>query len=297
VTVASADFVAFMERPQSRPGVAPPDLEPHPLASLIPEMGDDEYAALVDDIRTRGLMEPVVLYEGKILDGRHRYRACQEAGRAADCTEYVGDDPAGYVVALNVHRRHLDREQRRHVIAELLKQAPETSDRRVAATVGVSPTTVGKVRAELVEQGDVSELDTRIDTTGRRQPATRPEADANVEAVVAEIFGVPVETYRTAKLVGDADPALLDEVDAGIVSLSEAAERVAQSGRPRRRPVTDDIAKAVTALNTDVGRLTRLVQDPRFRANRDQIRARYRGDLDRLGRTLLHVAETLDGAG
>lgn len=48
----------------------------HPIANLFPLMTGDEYLALVEDIRANGLLEPVVLYEGKILDGRNRYNAC-----------------------------------------------------------------------------------------------------------------------------------------------------------------------------------------------------------------------------
>ena len=45
-------------------------------------MEGDEFAALVEDIRNHGLREPVVLYEGQILDGDNRFRACEVAGIA-----------------------------------------------------------------------------------------------------------------------------------------------------------------------------------------------------------------------
>ena len=54
--------------------------EIHELAALIPEMSADEFRGLCDDIRTNGLIEPIVLYEDRVLDGRHRYRACIETG-------------------------------------------------------------------------------------------------------------------------------------------------------------------------------------------------------------------------
>jgi hypothetical protein len=47
-------------------------LKPHRFADLLPEMSNDEFSALVEDIRTNGLRVPIVLHEGAILDGRHR---------------------------------------------------------------------------------------------------------------------------------------------------------------------------------------------------------------------------------
>ena len=60
-------------------------------------------------------------------------------------------DPYGYVISANIHRRHLTAEQKRELIAKLLKATPEKSDRQIAETVKASPTTVGTVRAEMIQ--------------------------------------------------------------------------------------------------------------------------------------------------
>jgi hypothetical protein len=52
----------------------------HELATVFPLLEGGEYTALIDDIRRHGLLEPITLFEGKILDGRNRYRACLAAG-------------------------------------------------------------------------------------------------------------------------------------------------------------------------------------------------------------------------
>jgi hypothetical protein len=62
---------------------------------------------------------------------------------------YGDDDPFAYVVSANVHRRHLTTEQKREVVAALLKSRPERSDRATAAIAKVSDKTVGDVRSEL----------------------------------------------------------------------------------------------------------------------------------------------------
>ena len=51
-------------------------LPKHPYAEVFPPLTAAEFDALCRAILLRGLHEPIVMHEGKILDGRHRYLAC-----------------------------------------------------------------------------------------------------------------------------------------------------------------------------------------------------------------------------
>ncbi len=94
---------------------------PHPLAQIVPRMSDDEYLDLRKSIREFGLLEgeEIVLHEGKILDGRHRYDACLREGVEPRFREYSGGDPEGYVLA-KLTRRNLDESTRALVAGRLL---------------------------------------------------------------------------------------------------------------------------------------------------------------------------------
>lgn len=48
--------------------------------------------------------------------------------------------------------------------------APGKSDRQIAATAGVSPTTVGTARQEMVSTGQLSKLDSSIGADGKTRP-------------------------------------------------------------------------------------------------------------------------------
>ena len=88
--------------------------EKHPICAAWPEMTTAEKDALIADVKDHGVRVPVVYFEGKILDGWHRFKAAELAGRDCPAEDYVGTDPVGYVISSNAHRRHLNKE----VVAE-----------------------------------------------------------------------------------------------------------------------------------------------------------------------------------
>lgn len=93
----------------------------HAVAAIFPDMPEPEYQALKDDIENNGLHEPIWLYENKIIDGRHRYRACTELGRKTDCRNWNGKGSAvDFVISMNLKRRHLTASQRAMAAADSL---------------------------------------------------------------------------------------------------------------------------------------------------------------------------------
>lgn len=83
----------------------------HPAANSFPVMDSNRFAELKADIEARGQIEPITICDGKILDGRHRYRACQELGIKPKTRQFKGN-PWEYVWSLNGMRRDLVDEQR-----------------------------------------------------------------------------------------------------------------------------------------------------------------------------------------
>lgn len=83
----------------------------HPAANEFPMMSDDRFAELLEDIRANGQRSPITLIDGKILDGRNRYKACCELGIKPATRNHDGD-PWSYVWSLNGQRRDLVAEQR-----------------------------------------------------------------------------------------------------------------------------------------------------------------------------------------
>lgn len=92
----------------------------HPLADLFPMLPDSEIAELAEDIRQRGQEQPVWILDGRILDGRNRAEACHRLEIDPWTDEYKGNDPLGFVLSLNLRRRHLTESQRAMVAAKII---------------------------------------------------------------------------------------------------------------------------------------------------------------------------------
>jgi N6-adenosine-specific RNA methylase IME4/ParB-like chromosome segregation protein Spo0J len=139
--------------------------EIHSIANIFPSMSDAEFAALKADIAEHGQREPIWLFEGKVIDGRHRLRACEQLGKNPLARPYAGTKPVDFVVSLNLHRRHLSDAQRSAVAAEisnLTRGRPEEnppiggiSQARAAEMLNVSQRNVeraAKVKHEAVPE-------------------------------------------------------------------------------------------------------------------------------------------------
>lgn len=139
---------------------------------LLPCLSEDEYAALKADIAERGVMVPVELDEaGNVLDGHHRLQVCAELGIEDYPTiirpGLTEDEKRAHVLALNLDRRHLNREQRGELARQL--RADGWSLRRIGDKLGVSAPTV-------MREAGVSDVtpDAVTGRDGKQYQPTRP---------------------------------------------------------------------------------------------------------------------------
>jgi|DEB0MinimDraft_10_1074344.scaffolds.fasta_scaffold109128_2 ParB-like chromosome segregation protein Spo0J len=150
-------------------------MEFHEYANLFPMIKGDEFDRLKEDIKKNGLIDDVITYEGKILDGRNRFMACESAGIEPRFTEYEGSDPLSYVISLNLHRRHLNESQRAMVAASVanMKQGSRTDVKPSANLQEVS-------RSEAAQMLSVSERS--VNTAKKVQEKATPEVIEEVQS-------------------------------------------------------------------------------------------------------------------
>ena len=176
----------------------------HPAADIFPLMEGEEFAQLVESIKNDGLIEPIVLsHDGEtMIDGRNRYRACLEAKRDPMFynlgANYDEEKIINFIVAANVHRRHLNVGQRAFISLELLPLFEKLAKARQKEHGGTAP---GK------------SLPDNLPEVSRRDLEAREQA--------GKVTKVSGKSVQHAKKVAQS-PDLASRVKAGEMSLDSA---------------------------------------------------------------------------
>jgi N6-adenosine-specific RNA methylase IME4/ParB-like chromosome segregation protein Spo0J len=177
----------------------------HELCSLFPLMPQDQFDALADDMRANGQRNPITLYEGKILDGRHRYKACINLGLEPLITHFEGEDALGFVISHNLTRRHLDESQRAMIAAKLanLKDGQRKSS---GASIGAPRTEVSQIdAANKMGVGRMSvQRAKKVLDKGTPELAQAVESGQIAVSVAAKI--AEMEPEQQAQIIADPKP-------------------------------------------------------------------------------------------
>jgi len=252
---------AHNQQPQNNSPLAPVkswrDILPiHPAAELFPRMSPDELRALGEDIKKNGLHVPVALWSGGgkkmyVIDGINRLDAMETVGIAFDDmkgfqTMKPETDPYAFAISMNIERRHLNAEQKRDLIAKVIKAKPDTSNNAIAKQVKADDKTVASVRREMEARSEIPNVSTRTDSSGRGQPArktrkpTRPPAappptadgqairDAAATRVQAPVSGQPEPQAALKPLADDIGPNGVAEAERLRVRVEELQAQVRQ---------------------------------------------------------------------
>ncbi len=107
----------------------------HEITNIFPLMEGEDFDYLVKDMRKYGQLRKGILYEGKILDGRNRYRACQILNISFKFEEYSEKmSPIDYIISVNVRRcsrGYLNVAQRAEIGLLLLKEEEKKAKKRI----------------------------------------------------------------------------------------------------------------------------------------------------------------------
>lgn len=149
------------------------------IYQVLEPLCDSDFQALMADIERNGVLVPVEYDEhGHILDGHNRVAICKQLG-ITEWPRFVRkglseEEKRSFARSINFARRHLSTAQKQRVIEAQLKDAPESSNRAIAASLGVDHKTVAGARTRLEVRGEIPQLERSIGRDGkeRRKPIT-----------------------------------------------------------------------------------------------------------------------------
>lgn len=186
------------------------ELQDHPIAAIFPLFSEKELNDLTEDIRANGLQTPIWLYEGKILDGRNRYRACKASGVNPVINYYTGDSPTSFVLSLNLQRRHLSASERAAVAVECLPHFESEAKKRQSMAGGDHKALTAKLQE--AEKGESAEK-------------------------AAKLVGASPRYVYDAKAIKKASPETFEKVKSGEISI-EQARAIIKPKAPESSPET-----------------------------------------------------------
>jgi N6-adenosine-specific RNA methylase IME4 len=200
-------------------------IEIHEAAGAFPMLTEPELNDLATNIKQNGQQVPIVLYGGKILDGRNRFKACQIAG-VEPLTENRDDieDPFMWVWSLNAERRHLQSQEQKaliwkklHGMSSAMIEARERieSDRRARISEAATAGLVGRASQTLDVAQTVQHLN-----HGPRKAVTREYE--------AQAAGVNRGAIQRADTLLKSAPDLADKVASGETRFSDAAREASR---------------------------------------------------------------------
>jgi ParB family chromosome partitioning protein len=191
----------------------------HDAAKLFPILPIDELTSLAADIKAHGLQNPIVLLDGKLLDGRNRAIACKQVGIQVQTVNWKpnGISPLQWVMSQNHHRRHLTASQL--AVIALEAEAEFAKEPKGRKSLGPAAKRAGQVtgvsHGYVVQAKRIATKSPELLNDIKNGKLTIPEAQKKLgfkQAVAATVSSEMNEWYTPKKYV-DAARQVFGEID------------------------------------------------------------------------------------
>ena len=207
--------------------------------NIFPEAKEEDFRELLEDIRSNGYDQtlPIITYQGDILDGWNRWRACQILNIKPPILEFAcGDNDAealAYTLRTN-KRRNMPSGQKAALAVEAEELMAKIRD-EASKNVGGRPKKLPEdpPEKELCSEAqairDASDGDTKEFFEKLQQKIVAVSPNRNVtDTKAAELFGTN-RTYinQAAKLRNEA-PEVFEKLKAGKTTMQEARKEAAR---------------------------------------------------------------------
>ncbi len=200
------------------------------LANIFPMMSNDEFAALVEDIRSNGQLTPILIdQDGKILDGRNRWRACQHIGiqpkvKTVDSKENL----VNLVLSLNLHRRHLSSSQKAVVALSILPLLQVEAKKR-----------------QQLAGGDKKNSNYKQPTTLPQNFEEAKKTDGEAAEIAAKLAGTNRQFLYDVKKIAAKSPNLIQNIRDGEINIRDAKWIVTLESEELQQRVIEKVKQGV----------------------------------------------------
>jgi ParB-like chromosome segregation protein Spo0J len=208
----------------------------------MPPLSEEEYESLKTDIAEHGVRVPVVLdAEGVLIDGHHRVQAWnelrEEGYEVADYPREVRSDlttdaeKKELAWKLNMQRRHLNRAQKRDIIAAKLRQSPEWSNNRIGSLLGVDGITVSSMRLRLESTSEIPKLGNLVGADGKERPRHYVTESADQSRLLLEQNRKKIRDKLLSPMTKHrSDAGIAEDLDVSVEEVAEQRKAMKEDG-------------------------------------------------------------------
>jgi ParB-like chromosome segregation protein Spo0J len=223
-------------------------------------------------------LPPIIVHRAtmRVIDGAHRLAAARRRGAETIAAVFFeGTEAEAFVLAVRANAEHglpLSLSERKHAAERIIAWHPRWSNRRVAATAGLSPSTVANVRRRMPPH--MAAESSRVGRDGRVRPLDGAERRRAVADLLREN---PDLSLRRIALAAGVSPETVRAVRNRMLGPGEPPARPEGPHEPSRRAPTPepppdvspephlDVPLARLAGRDPVAVLRRLAADPALR--------------------------------
>ena len=205
-------------------------MDVHEIATLFPHMSEVDRDHLKASLIQEGQLEDILVFEGKILDGRHRYETCIELGLEPRVREFEGSVAAAFShsVALNLSRRHLTTVQRAAAGAGI-KEFQERIMAQDAPALPQPEPEPEPVQSE-AEDGVEEELESSEAPPAKPQPKPKAPSKRKINKrardIASQQSGVSARAIDVATKIKEEAPDVFERMLAGTAGSLPDAKKV-----------------------------------------------------------------------
>ena len=184
----------------------------HEIAAIFPLMQDQEFEELKIDIKENGLRESIYIHEDKIVDGRNRYRACQELGIQPKYEMWNKQGSlVAFIISLNLRRRHLTASQKAIVALNILPWLEKEAKERQVEGAKIGGQTAGSGRPK-----EKNSLVEKLPQPIKDETKSRHQA--------GQAVGVSGRYISEAKKLREEAPKIFKKIEEGRLTLQEGKQ-------------------------------------------------------------------------
>lgn len=218
--------------------------------NIFPDASKEDFDLLVGDIRKNGydLDFPIIIYQGAILDGWNRWRACQQVGEKPATKEFTGSDldAINYTLRTN-KRRNLTSSQ--------------------WATIAVDAEEIMTEIAEEVERERRAKISgSRKIETGKFVSQSQSTIPTRTAEKAAEMFNTNKQYIQDAKRLKATKPEAFKAVQSGEKTITQVKREEKENKRESRRQENAVKIAAVKSpkeiVKNDIGFSTIVIDPP-----------------------------------